>query len=97
MRFAFNSVGENRKTLTLTNLGNVKVPDEMRPFIDWMDIVLYPTKKSPINCGAATINNKLTMTFARSIDENEFIKAFFKNLTRMTGLEVTVHSNGWGE
>lgn len=97
MRFAFNSVGENRKTLTLTNLGNVKVPDEMRPYIDWMDIVLYPTKKSPINCGAATINNKLTMTFARSIDENEFIKAFFKNLTRMTGLEVTVHSNGWGE
>src|SRR5699024_11667853 len=71
MRFAFNWAGESRKTLTLTNLGNVKLPDSMRPYVESMDIVLYPTKKSPINCGVATVNDTFTITFARAIEEND--------------------------
>ena len=97
MRFAFNWAGESRKTLTLTNLGNVKLPDSMRPYVKYMDIVLYPTKKSPINCGVATVNDTFTITFARAIEENDLIKEFFKNISDMTGLKVTVQSDEWGE
>ena len=97
MRFAFNQLGERAKTMTLSNLGNIKLPDSMKPYVDSMDVILYPTNKSPINCGTATVNDKLTITFSRSIEDNEIIKRFFKELTRMTGLDVTAVSNGWGE
>src|SRR5699024_3215710 len=97
MRFAFNQFGERAKTLTLSNLGNIQLPESMRPYADSMDVVLYPTNKSPINCGTATVNDKLTITFSRSIEENKIIKKFFKEITRLTGLDVTVSSNGWGE
>lgn len=97
MRFAFNQFGERAKTVTVSNLGNVQLPESMRPYADSMDVILYPTNKSPINCGTATVNDKLTITFSRSIEENEIIKRFFKEITRLTGLEVTVSSNGWGE
>lgn len=97
MRFAFNQFGERAKTITVSNLGNIQLPDSMRPYADSMDVVLYPTNKSPINCGTATVNNKLTITFSRSIEENEIIRTFFKEITRLTGLEVKVSSNGWGE
>lgn len=97
MRFAFNQFGERAKTITVSNLGNIQLPDSMRPYADSMDVVLYPTNKSPINCGTATVNNKLTITFSRSIEENEIIRTFFKEITRLTGLEVKVFSNGWGE
>lgn len=97
MRFAFNQFGERAKTITVSNLGNVQVPESMRPYANSMDVVLYPTNKSPINCGTATINNKLTITFSRSIEDNEIIRTFFKEITRLTGLKITVSSNGWGE
>lgn len=96
MRFAFNQVGERAKTLTLTNLGNVKLPETMAPYIDRMEVILYPTRKSPINCGISTLNNHLTITFARSIEENDIIQSFFKELRVITGLDVTVYSNDWG-
>lgn len=97
MRFAFNQFGERAKTITVSNLGNIQLSDSMRPYADSMDVVLYPTNKSPINVGTATVNNKLTITFSRSIEENEIIRTFFKEITRLTGLDVTVSSNGWGE
>lgn len=97
MKFAFNQFGERAKTMTITNLGNVQLPDSMKPYVDSMDVILYPTKRSPVNCGVATVNDKLTFTFSRAIAENNIIKQFFKELTDITGLDITVSSNGWGE
>lgn len=97
MRLGFNQLGERAKTMTISNLGNIKVPESMKPHVDRMDVILYPTKRSPINCGTVTVNDKLTITFARSIVETDIIRSFFKELKRITGLDITVYSNGWGE
>lgn len=97
MRFGFNQLGERAKTMTMSNLGNIKIPDTMKPYVDRMELVLYPTKKSPINCGLTTVNNQLTITFARSIEEKAVIQQFFKTLTNVTGLKIKVYSNGWEE
>lgn len=96
MRLAFNQVGERGKTMTLSNLGNIRVPESMTPDIDRMEIILYPTRKSPINCAIGTINNQLTITFARSIEENDIIQSFFKTLRVITGIDIMVYSNDWG-
>ncbi|MFC3418667.1 alcohol acetyltransferase [Salinicoccus hispanicus] len=97
MRLGFNQFGERAKTMTLSNLGNVKMPESMAPHIERMDVVLYPTRNSPINCGLVTLNDQLTITFARSIEENDIITAFFRELRRLTGFEIAIYSNDWGE
>lgn len=97
MRFGFNQIGERAKTMTLSNLGNIKLPESMAPHVDRMEVILYPTRKSPINIGIGTLNDQLTITFARSIEENDIIQAFFTELTRMTELDIKVYSNEWGE
>lgn len=97
MRIGFNQFGERAKTMTLSNLGNTKLPESMAPHIERMEVVLYPTKKSPINCGLGTVNDQLTITFARSIDENGIIRAFFRKLRTITGLDIVVYSNEWGQ
>ena len=97
MRYGFYHFGEMSKTMTLSNLGNIKIPDSMKPYIERMELVLYPTKNSPINCGIASLNDRMTITFARSIVETEIIKSFFSQLTHLTGLDIEVYSNNWGE
>jgi hypothetical protein len=97
MRFGFNQIGERAKTMTLSNLGNLALPESMKPHVERMEIILYPTRKSPINCGVGTLNDQLTVTFARSIEESTIIRSFFRRLRQMTGLEVMVYSNRWGE
>ncbi|WP_164217302.1 alcohol acetyltransferase [Virgibacillus sp. YIM 98842] len=97
MRYGFQHFGEMAKTITLSNLGNIKLPDCMNRYIKRMEVVLYPTKNSPINCGVCSLNDQMTITFARSIVETEIIKSFFSQLTRLTGLDVEVYSNYWGE
>jgi len=97
MRYGFHHFGEMSKTMTLSNLGNIQIPESMRPFTKRMEIVFYPTKNSPINCGICSLNDRLTITFARSIMETEIIKSFFNQLTRLTGLDIEVYSNDWGE
>lgn len=97
MRYGFNHFGERSKTITVSNLGNIKLPKPMRPHVERMEIVLYPTIKSPINCGVCTLNDELTITFARSIFETDIIKSFFTQLLNLTGQDIVVSSNEWGE
>src|SRR5699024_1103520 len=60
MRYGFYHFGENSKTTTISNLGNIKLPESMKPHVERMEVILYPTEKSPINCGICTLNDKLT-------------------------------------
>src|SRR5699024_10315634 len=83
MRYGFYHFGERAKTTTISNLGNLKLPESMKPHVERMEVVFYPTRKSPINCGICTLNNKLTITFARSIFETDIIKSFFTQLVNL--------------
>lgn len=96
MRYGFNHMGERTKSITLSNMGNVKLPKSMEAYVERMDIALYPTSKSPISCAAGTVNGRMTITFTLSISETGIVRAFFKELKRLTGLEIEVNSNEWG-
>lgn len=96
MRYGFENFGENTKTLTLSNLGNTKIPDSMSNYIDRMEAIIYPTRKSPINCGVCSCNDKLTITFSRTIVEADVIRSFFSFLAQHSEMDVEVYSNCWG-
>lgn len=92
----FKLMGESKKTITLSNLGNIAVPQSFFEHIELMEALLYPTIKSPINCGACSVNDRLSISFTRTIEETDILQSFFALLSAQTGLCVTVYSNDWG-
>lgn len=94
--FGAKNFGEKYKTSTITNMGQVKVPPDMAPHIELAETTLYPTTLAPISCGISSINDQLTITFARTIIETKIIRHFFTYLATETDLEVKIYSNNWG-
>jgi NRPS condensation-like uncharacterized protein len=91
-----NILGESRKTITLSNLGSVSVPSGFSPHVHHLETILYPTPKSPINCAVCSMDDKLAITFSRTIAEADIIRAFFRLLADEGGVSVEVYSNEWG-
>ncbi len=96
LKQAFIFQGENLKTITISNLGNIRFPDDMAKEIEEASVILYPTVKSPVNCGMCTFDNRLNISFARTIRESDMIFRFFKLIAEDSGLEPEIYSNDWG-
>lgn len=96
MKHSFNNLGDSKKTMTLSNLGKITLPAQMEAYVERMEMVNYPTAKSPINCGVCSVNNKLTITFTRRIVEADIIRTFFDFLVNEAKMDVTIESNEWG-
>ncbi|MFZ2540039.1 MAG: alcohol acetyltransferase, partial [Oscillospiraceae bacterium] len=93
----FNLLGETKKTITISNIGNISIPEEMKTLVKQIEVVLYPTLKSPINCGICSVNDRLTISFSRSIVESDIIRSFFNILSENNNLNISLYSNDWGQ
>ncbi len=96
MPIGFNFMGELKKTISISNIGRVDMPKDMKPYIEHMEVLVYPTVQSPINCGICSFEDKLAISFTRAITDVSIIKAFFTTLGAQMGVEVAVYSNDWG-
>lgn len=92
MKAIFNSVGEIKSCLALSNLGVVKMPDIMRQYVERMDFIVGVRASAPYNCGVVSFGDTIYVNFIRSIPEPELERHFFAVLHEM-GLPVTVESN----
>lgn len=97
MPMGFAVWGENKKTITVSNLGNVLLPESMKPYVKGIEVDLYPTQKSPVNCGICSVNNNLAITFVRTIEETDVIRYFYSFLAENDNLEITIQTNDWGQ
>ncbi|MEG1393089.1 MAG: alcohol acetyltransferase [Christensenellaceae bacterium] len=95
-KFVFAYFGENIKTMSLSNVGAIQMPKSVNAHIDRIETIIYPTERSPVNCCVCSLENKMTITFIRSIIETDIIKFFFGYLTSQTGVDVELYSNDWG-
>ena len=93
LRIAFNTVGETKVCLAMSNLGAVEIPEEMKPYISRFDFILGAPALTPVNCGIASYNGTLYVNFTRSIQESELELAFWQVLQQQ-GLEAIAESNG---
>ncbi len=96
MKAVFNTVGERKSCLVLSNLGAVKMPDEMMPFIDRMDFILGVQATAPYDCAMLSFKDTLYINFIRNIKESELEYAFYRVL-RELGISATVQSNNQGK
>ena len=93
MKAIFDAVGEKKSCLSLSNLGNVELPDAMRPYIERFDMILGTQATAPYNCGVLSWNDTLYMNFIRNITQSDLELQFFRVLQSL-GLSVSVESNG---
>ncbi len=95
-RFVYAFLIENLKTVTLSNVGEIKVAKSMVPHIERFEVTIYPTAKSPINCCVCSYNNRFTVNFVRSVRENKILKYFFTYLANNTKKPLNIYTNDWG-
>lgn len=93
MKAVFNAVGERKSCLSLSNLGAVKLPEEMRPYVQTLDFILGVQSSAPYNCGVISLGNALHVNFIRNVQEPELEYHFYRVL-RELGIPVRVESNG---
>lgn len=93
MKAVFDSVGEKKSCLCLSNLGEVKLPEIMAPYVERMDFILGVQATAPYNCGVLSYGNTLYINFIRNIKESELEYHFYRVL-REFGIPVQVESNG---
>lgn len=85
MRLAYHYFGESNSSITMTNLGNVRLPEQMRPFVEGIEVLLTPRARSPYNCGIISCNSQLSIHVSRFRKESEFEEIFQKKLTEILG------------
>lgn len=92
MKAVFKTVGERKSCLTLSNLGAVRLPEELAKYVDRMDFILGVQASAPHNCGVISFGDTLYINFIRNTKEPELELHFFKSLQRQ-GIPVQVESN----
>lgn len=92
MKAVFSAVGEKKSCLTLSNLGLVRVPEEMSGYIERMDFVLGIQSTRHHNCGVITYGDTLVMNVIRNIREPIFERHLHEVLKEL-GVKIKVESN----
>lgn len=92
MKAVFDSVGEKKSCLSLSNLGQVKVPNAMAEYIQRFDFILGVQAQAPYNCGMLSFGDTIYINFIRNIKDAELERHFFAVLQQI-GLTATVESN----
>ena len=59
MKMVYDAVGERNSCLSLSNLGQVELPEQMRPYVDRLDFVLGVQATRPNNLGMLSYGGKL--------------------------------------
>lgn len=92
MKIIFDLTGERKSCLSMSNLGQVKLPAEMERYVDRVDFILGVQALTPYNCGVVSYGDSLYINFIRGVQETGLEYRFFKVLQEL-GLSVQAQSN----
>lgn len=77
LRLGYRFFGESNSSLTLTNLGRVALPDELKGHVTDLRCCMTPRVSSPYGCTIMTFGNQLTLQMSRFCPEDELGKRYF--------------------
>lgn len=92
VRTFYTKVQDKNSSAGLTNMGALKVPEDMKPYIERFDIYMGQPFSSRTNCAIISFEDTLTINFASSIAETDVECLFFRKLVQ-DGIHVTIESN----
>ncbi len=80
MRLAYTYFGESNSSLTMTNLGNIALPESMVPYVESIILTMMPRVRSPYNCGMYSYNGNFFINLCRFPEKSQLEKIFSRNL-----------------
>lgn len=80
-------------TTTITNIGNISVQEEYRPYIQMFGAFLAMSKGQYLKGTICSYGDQLMFTFSSILADASVQRGFFRRLSE-DGLEVSVESNG---
>ncbi len=92
VRQFYTKVQDYNSSAGLTNMGNLQVPDTMKPYIERFDIYMGQPFSSRTNCAIISFGDVLTINFASGIIEADVERYFFRKLVQ-DGIHVKIESN----
>jgi len=92
LKIGYNMLGMKLNTMSLTNIGKVVFPASMEPYIYDVTAAVYAGKYNTLNCSIISYNDKLKITFTRSILETNIEREFFRHFTDL-GFDMEIESN----
>lgn len=92
MKAIFETVGETKSCLSMSNLGQIRLPEEMERYVLRMDFILGVQASAPYNCGVLSYGDTMYVNFIRNIQEPGLEYHFHRALQRQ-GLTAMVESN----
>lgn len=67
--------GKGKKTATFSNVGIVKLPESMRPYVENIHYSLWPNSNSPYTAVVVSVWDNLNITFNKAIKEDSIERA----------------------
>ena len=92
LRRGYSMWGSGSSCITLSNLGIIKLPEEMACHVKGAGAISVIRPDAPNNSAVITYGGKTEICFSRSIKETELERLFFTQLAGL-GVGVKVESN----
>jgi len=92
VRTFYTKIQDKNSSAGLTNMGALKVPEGMKPYIERFDIYMGQPFSTRTNCAIISFEDILTINFASSIAETDVERYFFRKLVK-DGIHVKIESN----
>lgn len=80
MRLVYQFCGEVNSSVTVTNLGNITLPEEMAAYVKDIDVTLTPRRRSQYNCGIISYGGKVSINISRFRREPDLETVFAQKL-----------------
>ena len=96
MKGVFNAVGEKKSCLTLSNLGAVKLPDNLAKRVERMDFIINVPATTHHNSAVISYGGKTYISFVRNVRESE-LELRFQEILRQMGIRMRIESNSRGD
>lgn len=83
LRALFSRFVEKNSCITLSNLGEILLPDAMKAHVEQMGILLSPRRNAPYNCGVLSCGGRLMIGFSRRGESPGLEGIFFRRLQEL--------------
>jgi len=83
LKQVYRVFGEKNASISISNFGEVRLPDEIKKYIHSFECALTPRTHSPYNCGVISYNGRLNICFSKKGDGCGFENVFFSNADQL--------------
>ena len=92
MRTVYALSGEKKGCLNLSNMGEIRIPEEMAEETERFEFIIGVQYSYPNNCSVVSFRGKTYINMIRSIRESELERLVFSRLVEL-GIPVEIESN----